>query len=292
MNIIVNFDKDTGISSQEAVIAVKKRFKSRKAGHAGTLDPLATGVLLVCLNEATKITGYLSSLDKEYITTLKLGEITDTYDSEGKLIQKVEDFEVSEAEIKEVLKQFIGDIEQIPPMYSAIKLDGKPLYKLARSGVNLPLKPRKVSIYSIDLLGYAPPFISLRASCSKGAYIRSLCNDIGAALGLGAHMTALKRTKVGEFTIENSAKIRELPLKTESLYSIDCGLRHLLEIRFSDGEVRKIKNGNAVSLNGLSSANLAESRLPVFVRLKDADGKLFGIGRLLGGRIKPERLFS
>lgn len=292
MNIIVNLNKKGGITSQEAVNAVKKRFKARKAGHAGTLDPLATGILLVCLNEATKITSYLSSLDKEYITTLKLGEKTDTYDSEGEIIRTVNNFNISEIEIKEVLKQFIGDIEQTPPMYSAIKHEGKPLYKLARRGINVVLKKRNVSIYSIELLNYTPPFISLLVSCSKGTYIRSLCNDIGDVLSTGAHMTQLKRTKIGGFTIENSAKLEELPLKIDALYSIDYTLRHLAEVRFSGGELRRIKNGNSLPIDDFNSANLTEMKPSLLIRLKDSDGKIFGIGRITRGMIKPERLFN
>ncbi len=292
MNIIVNFNKGRDVTSQEAVKAVKRYFKSRKAGHAGTLDPLATGILLICLNEATKITGYLSLLDKEYITTLKLGETTDTYDAEGKLIKTVKDFRVSEDEIKEVLKQFIGDVEQTPPMFSAIKLNGTPLYKLARSGVKLDLKPRKISIYSIELLDYTLPLITLKVSCSKGTYIRSLCNDIGEALHVGAHMTELQRTKIGSFKIENSAKLEELPLKKKALYTIDYALGHLPELRFSDSELRRIKNGNTVNLNDLDSANLTAVKPPVFLRLKDPEGKIIGIGKISGGSIKPERLFN
>ncbi len=294
MNIIVNLNKHKGITSQDAVTSVKKLLKVRKAGHAGTLDPLATGILLVCLNEATKITGYLSALEKEYAATIKLGETTDTYDSEGRIVRTVKDFKLSADEIKEVFKQFTGDIEQIPPMYSAIKLNGKPLYKLARQGIEVIPKKRTVSIYSIELLNYESPFITLLVACSKGTYIRSLCNDIGSELGTGAHITGLKRTKIGGFTIENSAKIEELPEKKESLCSIDYALSHLPEIRLFDGELQRIKNGNPMVLEAMKSSNLTTETYssPAFIRLKDSDGKIFGIGRVSDGCIKPERLFN
>ncbi len=294
MNIIVNLNKHKGITSQDAVTSVKRLLKVRKAGHAGTLDPLATGILLVCLNEATKITGYLSALEKEYAATIKLGETTDTYDSEGRIVRTVKDFKLSADEIKEVFKQFTGDIEQIPPMYSAIKLNGKPLYKLARQGIEVIPKKRTVSIYSIELLNYESPFITLLVACSKGTYIRSLCNDIGSELGTGAHITGLKRTKIGGFTIENSAKIEELPEKKESLCSIDYALSHLPEIRLFDGELQRIKNGNPMVLEAMKSSNLTTETYssPAFIRLKDSDGKIFGIGRVSDGCIKPERLFN
>ncbi len=294
MNIIVNLNKHKGITSQDAVTSVKRLLKVRKAGHAGTLDPLATGILLVCLNEATKITGYLSALEKEYAATIKLGETTDTYDSEGRIVRTVKDFKLSADEIKEVFKQFTGDIEQIPPMYSAIKLNGKPLYKLARQGIEVIPKKRTVSIYSIELLNYESPFITLLVACSKGTYIRSLCNDIGSELGTGAHITGLKRTKIGGFTIENSAKIEELPEKKESLCSIDYALSHLPEIRLFDGELQRIKNGNPMVLEAVKSSNLTTETYssPAFTRLKDSDGKIFGIGRVSDGCIKPERLFN
>lgn len=294
MNIIVNLNKSKGITSQDAVTSVKRCFKVRKAGHAGTLDPIASGILLICLNEATKITGYLSELEKEYVATIKLGETTDTYDSEGKIVRTVKDFKISADEIKEVFKQFIGDIEQTPPVYSAIKLNGKPLYRLARQGIEVIPRKRTVSINFIELLNYEPPIITLLTACSKGTYIRSLCNDIGNALGTGAHITGLERTKIGSFTIENSAKIEELPKKKESLCSIDYALSHLPELLLFDGELRRIKNGNSVGLDALKSSNQAAETYSssVFIRLKDPDGKILGIGRLSGGFIRPERLFN
>lgn len=294
MNIVINLNKDKGITSQEAVTKVKRFFKVKKAGHAGTLDPLATGILLVCLNEATKITGYLSDLNKEYSAVIKLGESTDTYDSEGKVVRRVADFEVSVSEISKTIKMFIGDIEQTPPMYSAIKLNGEPLYKLARRGIEVEIKPRKVSIYSIALLNYEAPFLSLMVSCSKGTYIRSLCNDIGKVLGVGAHLTELKRTKIGHFTIESSAKLEELPGKNEALHTIDYALMHIPAVRLFDTALKKIKNGNPVREDALESESLTTSNIPPpkSIRLKDHEGRIFGIGRISNGWIKPERLFN
>lgn len=294
MNIIINLNKDRDITSQEAVTKVKRLFKVKKAGHAGTLDPLATGVLLVCLNEATKITGYLANLDKEYLAVMKLGEATDTYDCEGKIVKKAADFEVSDSEISKTINMFIGDIEQTPPMYSAIKLNGEPLYKLARRGIEVEIQPRKVSIYSIELLNYESPFLTLRVSCAKGTYVRSLCNDIGNVLGVGAHLTELKRTKIGHFTIENSAKLEELPGKNEALQTIDYALMHIPEVRLFDTALQKVKNGNPVREDVLELESLTTNNLtsPKSIRLKDYEGRIFGIGRISNGWIKPERMFN
>ncbi len=290
MNIIINFNKDKGITSYDAVAKIKKLFKVKKAGHAGTLDPLAMGILLICLNEATKITGYLSELDKEYIAVMKLGESTDTYDSEGKIIKVVADFKLDISEINKTIKMFIGNIEQTPPIYSAIKINGEPLYKLARRGIEIEIKPRKVIIYKIELLSFEPPFLSINILCSKGTYIRSLCNDIGNALGVGAHLTSLKRTKIGDFKIENSAKIDDLPQKIASIHSIDDSLKHLPEVRLFDSELQKVKNGNLVREDvSHIFGNITTSK---YVRLKDPEGRILGIGRISGGWIKPERLFN
>lgn len=293
MNVVINLDKDKGITSHEAVTKAKRLFKVKKAGHAGTLDPLATGVLLICLNEATKITGYLSDLDKEYLAVIKLGETTDTYDSEGKIVRKVSDFEVSDSEISDAIQMFIGNIEQTPPIYSAIKLNGKPLYKLARQGIEVEIKPRKVSIYSIELLNYEAPFLTIRVSCSKGTYIRSLCNDIGNALDVGAHLTELERTKIGHFTIENSAKLEELPAKNEAIHTIDYALRRLPEVRLFDADLKKVKNGNPIREDALE-LSVAESSAAISksIRLKDHEGRILGVGRISNGWIKPERMFN
>jgi tRNA pseudouridine55 synthase len=286
MNIVVNLNKPKGITSQEAVNKVKKIFKVKKAGHAGTLDPLATGVLLVCLNEATKITPFLSNLEKEYIVTMKLGEKTDTYDSEGNIIERCEIGVLELRDIEDVLKRFLGEIEQIPPMYSAIKYKGKPLYKLARKGFEMHREPRKVLIKSIDLLEFSPPFLKLKISCSKGTYIRSFCNDVGGALGVGAHMFELLRTKVGNFSIEDSLTLEDLFIKKEGLFSIDDALSFLPEIFLSEEQEKKVIHGNPIDAENIK---LAQN---TFVRLKNSEHTILGIGKITKNFIKIERLFN
>lgn len=294
MNIIVNLNKEHSLTSHDAVTLVKKLFKVRKAGHAGTLDPIATGVLLICLNEATKVTSFLSDLDKEYIMTAKLGESTDTYDAEGRVIKQ---FEISDSkfqitDIEKIIRRFTGEIEQIPPMYSAIKVSGKPLYKLARKGIEIERKPRKVKIYSIEILKAQSPFLTIKVSCSKGTYIRSLCNDIGEALGVGAHITELIRTKIGHFTINDSARLSELPEKSSALHSIDPSLKHLPEIILEGDNLKKAKNGNPVFLSSENSLLVTRYSLLHYIRLKDPEGKLFGIGKILNNSIKMQRLLN
>jgi tRNA pseudouridine55 synthase len=285
MNTVVNLNKKTAVSSHDAVTSVKKLFKVRKAGHAGTLDPLATGVLLVCLNEATKIAGLLSNLDKEYIMTAKLGEETDTYDAEGAVTSRVEGFDISISEIKDILQGFMGYTEQIPPMYSALKHQGHALYELARKGIEVERKPRLVLINSIEILSYESPFLTIRVSCSKGTYIRSLCHDMGRKLGIGAHVTGLIRTRIGHFRIEDSADISKLPHKKNALYTIDDSLRHLPEIIISEDNLKKAKNGNPIKFD----KELDEA---LIVKLKNTDGRIFGIGKTSHDLIKIERLLN
>ncbi|TAN41697.1 MAG: tRNA pseudouridine(55) synthase TruB [Nitrospirae bacterium] len=299
MNIVVVLNKPAGITSHDAVQAVKKAFKVRKAGHAGTLDPIATGVLLVCLNEATKITGYLSDMDKGYLMTIKLGENTDTYDSEGAVISTVKDYSVTKEKIERVLGNFMGEIDQIPPMYSAIKLSGKPLYELARKGIEVERKPRRIRIDRLELVSYNDPFVTLSVECSKGTYVRSLCNDIGAALATGAHVTGLVRTRIGRFRVEDSALINELPQKTDCIYTIDNALAGFTEALLDGDNFRRAKNGNPIKIINLLNdyrRALIDLITPegrdIYVRLKDLKGNLFGIGKVVKDSIKIERLFN
>ncbi|MBI4684228.1 MAG: tRNA pseudouridine(55) synthase TruB [Nitrospirae bacterium] len=283
-NLVINLNKPEGMTSQEAVTEVKRIFSARKAGHAGTLDPMATGLLLVCLNEATKIARFLTDTNKEYIAVMKLGERTDTLDSEGKIIHKTEDISLNEKEIKAVLEKFRGAIKQTPPMYSAIKVSGKPLYKLARRGIEVERAQKDVTIYELEMLNFNPPFLKIRVSCSKGTYIRSLCDDIGMALGVGAYMVALKRTKTGNFRIEDSAEIRQLPDKHEAIFTIDAALSHFKDIFLPEYDFFRAMNGMSISC-GDPSLFPENSHL----RLKSPEGKLFAIGRATKAYIKVER---
>ncbi len=307
-NLVINLNKHKDISSQKAVIKVKQFFAARKAGHAGTLDPIATGVLIVCLNEATKITRFLSDLDKEYIARLKLGERTDTYDLTGRIVEKTDCPLLKEADIREILKNFTGRIKQVPPMYSAIKISGQPLYKLARMGMNIKRPERIINIYKIDLVCFNLPYVDLKISCSKGTYIRTLCDDIGNALGIGAHVVSLERTRIGSFRIEDSASIKELNIKKDACHSIDSAISHLNEIILNEDSYYKARNGMPIIVPKIplypplkspsaplfrgDSGGFENLYISQYVRLKSPENILFGIGKIENDRVKIERLLN
>lgn len=284
MHIIINLNKPSGISSRAAVTKVQRLLKAKKAGHAGTLDPQATGVLLICLNEATKVSRFLMDMQKQYKVKIKLGEKTDTYDAEGRTIAKKDISYLSEADLFDAVRSFKGPIKQKPPMYSAIKIDGNTLYKLARKGIEIERPDRAVHIYDIEITSIDMPYLDVAISCSKGTYIRSLCDDIGIKLGTGAHMARLERTAVGEFHINNSFSFEDLAVNNEEMfYSIDQALFKLSEIKLGTVDYQKAKNGVKIVL-GPHKLNNGE-----FVRMKDPEGNLFAIGRADSNTISIER---
>jgi len=209
-------DKSAGPTSHDIVNRVRKITGIRKVGHAGTLDPFAEGILIILIGKATKLQSKFMEMDKTYVGTLKLGEISDTYDSTGKIKKsqpKADPPRAEKPKIQKTLKSFIGEIEQVPPIYSAIKIKGETAYKLARRGIKPKLKPRKIKIYSIKIMNYKWPHLKIEVKCSKGTYIRSLAYDIGKKLGCGAYLEKLVRTKVGRFSIEESVRPNELNSK-------------------------------------------------------------------------------
>lgn len=286
MNAVVVLNKPKGFTSQDAVTKVKKIIKTKKAGHAGALDPLATGVLLVCLNEATKITPFLMELDKEYVFKARFGIATDSYDAEGKIVKVVENFELERSKVEETLKKYTGEIMQLPPMYSAVKVEGTPLYKLARKGIEVERKPKKVKIHSIKIEEFAPPFITFRVLCSKGTYVRTLCHDIGEELGVGAHIVELVRTKVGKFKIEEATDFESLKnsnFSKKGILTIDEALYFLHSVTLPEQLKLRFINGNSVKIpSGIMPSS--------WVKVKDQAGKLIGIGFGKGVILKPERM--
>ncbi|WP_027338743.1 tRNA pseudouridine(55) synthase TruB [Halonatronum saccharophilum] len=237
MKGIVNVLKPTGMTSFDIIAICRRIFGIKKIGHAGTLDPGASGVLTVCLGRATKVVPFLTETKKKYRAEITFGVETTTLDAFGEVTNKVEDFEIREEDLLEVLEGFQGDIEQIPPMYSAIKYKGKPLYKLARQGKKIKRNPRKVRIFSLDLLQFNGNKALVDVECSKGTYIRTLCSDIGKSLGVGAYMSFLVRTQVGEFSLEKSLTLEELEQLSkedrieEAISNLDKGLFHLPAIK-------------------------------------------------------------
>jgi len=211
MDGILIVDKPKGITSHDVVDFIRRRFRIKKVGHSGTLDPLATGVLVILIGKATKISNKLMSQNKKYEVVMTLGKRTDTCDADGKVIFENGDYSaITEGTIKGVLAKFVGEITQIPPMTSAVRYKGKKLYELARQGIEVEREARPISIFGLSLLGYNPPDITLEISCSKGTYVRVLCDDIGKALGCGAYVSQIKRTSSGDFSLKDAIDLEKL----------------------------------------------------------------------------------
>ena len=210
MNGFLVVDKPAGMTSHDVVNVVRKRFNMKRVGHAGTLDPMATGVLIILVGSWTKIFSQFANVDKEYLVTANFAAITNTGDAEGEVLKEFDYSQVTIAEVKRVFQEFTGELQQIPPMVSAIKQGGIRLYELARRGIELERKPRLIVIKKIELLKFYPPCIDFKVLCSKGTYIRKLCEDIGKSLGCGGYETALRRTQVGDFGVERAVKLEEI----------------------------------------------------------------------------------
>lgn len=220
MDGVLIVDKPKGMTSHDVVDFIRRRFRIRKAGHAGSLDPIATGVLVLLLGRATKLSARLVNDDKVYEGTMKCGVATDTMDAEGKVTDKKDCSGLDEEKIKSAFSKFIGEQYQEPPSFSALKHKGTPLYKLARRGISVEKEPRKIYIKELSITGIKSPFVSFAVRCSKGTYIRKLCHDIGRELGCGAHMTALRRIAAGEYDLKDSVSLEELgQMDTEQLSS-------------------------------------------------------------------------
>jgi tRNA pseudouridine55 synthase len=208
---LILINKPAGITSHDVVDKLREITKIKRIGHAGTLDPFATGLLILGIGrEFTKKLSIFQKKDKEYIATLRLGAESDTFDKEGKIVEKKVEKIPERKKIEEVLKSFLGEIEQIPPAFSAKKIKGKKLYELARKGIKVEPKPQKVKIYEISILEYKFPYLKIKVKCSSGTYIRSLANDIGKKLGCGAYVEELTRTKIGEFSLKSAVELSKL----------------------------------------------------------------------------------
>ncbi len=202
-------DKPVGMTSHDVVQVIRNGTNIRRAGHTGTLDPRASGVLVVLVGPAVRLSEYISASDKRYQAIVRLGATTDTYDEEGKVTTS-SPVEISEEQFVESLEQFVGEIEQVPPPYSAVKVHGKKAYEMAREGKEVELAPRKINVYSLELLEWAPPEAVIDVYCSSGTYVRSLANDLGKSLGCGAYLVGLRRTKSGRFTLRDAVPLRKL----------------------------------------------------------------------------------
>ncbi len=257
INGILLLNKDTGISSNKALQQVKKIFNAKKAGHTGSLDPLANGILPICLGEATKFATYLLNDNKSYIVTAKLGISTTTFDIEGEITKQKPIDNINIQKIKQTIKKFIGTIKQVAPIYSALKVNGVPMYKLARQNITVQPKIRTITIYSIEFISYTDEQLTIEVACSKGTYIRSLIHDIGNKLNCGATVAKLKRNKFAHFNLDNSIKLIDLiKLKTIDYKALDAKLLNsenvlinFNNINLTDKETSAIKFGQRVYCN-------------------------------------------
>jgi tRNA pseudouridine55 synthase len=293
---VVLLDKPAGMSSQGAVTAVKRAFNADKAGHTGTLDPMATGLLPICLGEATKYSQDLLEADKTYVARVKFGTRTDTGDAEG---QVIETFTLptfaNESELKQaldsLLPKFMGAISQVPPMYSALKRDGKPLYEYARAGVELERTPRDITIHRIRWTDIQWPEATLEVSCSKGTYIRVLAEDLGTALACGAHLIGLRRTEVGHLSLEQSFTIESIQqgLKDSASYilPVDALLQTLPHLTVDEQQAKRLEMGQRVPLNLPSIEALVR-----IYRATAAPHNFIGTADWRSGVLHPKRLIS
>lgn len=303
MDRIFNINKPTGMTSHDVVYKVKKILKTKKVGHTGTLDPDAQGVLPICVGRATKISDLILNKEKEYICELTLGIETDTYDSTGEIISKCDASQVTEEEIKRSINTQIGNIMQYPPIYSALKINGKKMCDLARSGraEEIKLKARPITINFIEILNIKIPKITMKVNCSKGTYIRSLCHDIGEILKVGGCMSYLQRTKSGVFDIEKSITLEELEMyKDENMlieksYSVEDVLMEFPYLVLHSNAVKYYSNGGKIEERRFIEGNYKDS-LSKRVRVYSNEKEFIGIGILSKEKdilmVKSEKIFK
>ena len=292
VNGILLLDKPAGLTSNAALQQVKKLFRARKAGHTGSLDPLASGLLPICMGEATKVSAFLLDADKHYLVKMRLGERTNTGDAEGEVVEQRPAGDVTGEGLQAAMAGFQGEIEQIPPMYSAVKHKGQRLYKLARQGIEVEREPRSITIHELRLLDFESPVATIRVRCSKGTYVRTLVEDIGEQLGCGAHVADLRRLGVGPF--DDSAMLTMQALEARRDEAGEAGLDALL-LPMESG----LANWPDVHLIGDAAFYLRQGQ-PVlvpkapttgWVRLYEGESRFLGMGEILDdGRVAPRRL--
>ncbi|WP_435979607.1 tRNA pseudouridine(55) synthase TruB [Psychrobacter sp. DM4] len=328
---VILVDKPQGMTSQQVVSKVKYLFKSpvhdsKKAGHTGTLDPMATGLLPICLGEATKFSHYQLDADKSYQATILLGSQTDTGDADGKIIATAEVTQIDQPLLERIAQQFFGAQQQIPPMYSALKKDGKKLYEYARAGIEVERAPRDIVIKAIELIAINDTQLQLTATCTKGTYIRVLGEDIAQAIGTLGHLTALRRLQVGRFAIDDSITIPELEAlaldkRFEQLLPVDACIDISATLMLTEQQVVRVRQGQRLNVSEQMSADIQNyvsssidtqthnntvisnkgtepsiepplrHEIPVDIRLIDDQGQFIGLGAVsLNGRLQPKKL--
>lgn len=297
---VLLLDKPLGLSSNDALVRAKRLLRANKAGHTGTLDPLATGLLPLCFGEATKFSQDLLDADKTYEATVRLGQRTTTGDAEGEVIAE-RAVTCDSAAIEDVMKRFTGEIEQVPPMYSALKKDGRPLYEYARAGETVERAARRVTIHALALLSSAlpeAPSFTLRVTCSKGTYVRTLAEDIGEALGCGAHLTALRRTAVGDLTLAGAVTLEQLGEHDDAarpglLAPVDALLQRCAPVMLDAEATRRFLQGQRIAGRDLPAGAVGSGALAEGTLARVYGGQnntLLGVARFREGALRPERL--
>ncbi len=288
LNGILLIDKPRGITSNHALQRAKRMMQACKAGHTGSLDPIATGLLPLCFGEATKVSQFMLDADKQYWVRIKLGEATTTYDSEGEVTQSGV-VDCTQRQIEKTLKSFVGPITQLPPMYSAVKQGGQALYKLARAGIEVERKPRHVTVHHIDLLDFSGEYLELDILCTKGTYIRTIAQDLGQKLGCGAHVVELRRLGVGDFKIDEALTLEQieefdtLEDCQNQLLPVDEALLGLPDVTLTSLATHYLLQGQPVSTK--------HGQEPGLVRLYTEENGFLGMGEILDdGRVAPKRL--
>ena len=286
MHGILLVDKPEGITSSEVVRIVKRNVRPAKVGHTGTLDPAATGLVVILVGASTRALDFLDESRKEYQLTVLLGEATDTDDKEGTVIATGDPSGITPERIEEVLKSYRGVIDQVPPAYSAIKKNGVPLYKLARKGIFPDIPPRKVEVFSLSLRAWESPLLRLDMVCSKGTYARALARDVGRDLGVGGRLENLRRTASGHFRVEGAVTPEEIELRgreaiADHLIDLPSALSHIPELQGLPNEIKRLVRGNAVNLSTarLSTLQGSADRQPRLFKVVAADGGLMILAR-------------
>lgn len=292
MDGVLTINKPAGMTSHDVVLSVRRILKEKKIGHTGTLDPMATGVLVLCIGKATRIARYLEAGEKEYSAVMRLGVTTDTLDAEGRILETVSYASPAPSDILRIMQGFTGVIMQRPPVFSALKVNGVPSYKLAREGKAEPLQERSVTISRLELTSYVDPLVSFNVTCSKGTYIRTLSADIGAALGMGAHLTALVRTRSGRFSLDQARNLDVLSdpghagAAAQALTPIDAALGDFPVVQVGEADAIRIRNGNRIPSK--EQGGIAEGAL---VRIHDPAHGLLAVAVMTGGNLAPEVVF-
>jgi tRNA pseudouridine55 synthase len=284
---VLLLDKASGMSSNAALQKARRLYDAVKAGHTGTLDPLASGLLPLCFGEATKFAGELLSADKAYRATVRFGIRTSTGDAEGEVLSE-RDANVEKEQLHALLPRFRGEVEQLPPLYSALKYKGRNYYEYARAGIDIPREPRRICIHELEPEAFEPAQCVLRVRCSKGTYIRTLAEDIGEALGCGAHLLALSRIAIGRFELDQASSLEDLGVMDEQerrrrLLPVDALLSGLPERRLAEEDAVRIACGQALDAGDAQEGSL---------RLYDERGLFMGVGEVRQGRLHPRRLIA